>query len=58
MKSRNISEYLKQLTDKDLKGLIDSGLFSDLKLPELLKKLKAEIESRKNINQQQKLPEL
>lgn len=51
MKTKKLDNYLKSQTDEQLKELINSGLFDDLKLPELLNKIKAELDSRAGNNQ-------
>lgn len=42
-----VTDYLGTLNNDDLKSLLNSGMFYDLKLPDLMKKLQNELQKRK-----------
>lgn len=58
MSKKTLTGYIKGLSDSELKELAESQLFADLKLPDLMKKLKAEIEERDRAAHTKNLPSL
>lgn len=43
---KTVSDYLQTLNNDDLRDLLNSGTFYDLKLPDLMKKLQNELGKR------------
>lgn len=43
---KTVIDYLATLNNDELQGLLNSGMFYDLKLPDLMKKLQNELQKR------------
>ena len=43
---KTVNDYLATLNNDELQGLLNSGMFYDLKLPDLMKKLQNELQKR------------
>lgn len=44
--TKTVSDYLQSLNNDDLRDIYNSSFFSDLKMPDLLKKVQTEVQKR------------